>query len=68
LQTTLYNQTGKTLNVEIINLLGQVIYREEIKPQTNTHFISLNINKFNKGIYLLRISNETDFLVKRFLN
>ena len=68
LQTFLYNQTGKTLNVEIINLLGQVIYREEIKPQTDTHFISLNINKFTKGIYLLRISNETDFLVKRFLN
>ncbi|MCF8296097.1 MAG: choice-of-anchor D domain-containing protein [Saprospiraceae bacterium] len=68
LQTILYNQSGKTLNVEIINLLGQAIYREEIKPQSDIHIITLNVDKFDKGIYLLKITNQNDFLVKKFLN
>ncbi|WP_290701613.1 T9SS type A sorting domain-containing protein [Lacinutrix sp.] len=49
-------------NVTIINILGKTVYNREY---TNSSNIKINTNAFANGLYMLRLSNNTNTVVKK---
>ena len=49
--------------LSIFDVLGKEIYRVEVNALHST----INISKWNSGVYLVRISTETDTQTKRFV-
>lgn len=50
-------RTSEKLKVELFTIQGALVYTQQI--QDSFHHISLNSNKFNNGIYLLRVSGAS---------
>jgi hypothetical protein len=41
------------LSVQILNITGKIVFNQEFQPNTNT--VDLELDKLEKGIYLVRI-------------
>jgi len=41
------------LSVQILNITGKIVFNQEFQPNTNT--VDLQLDKLEKGIYLVRI-------------
>ncbi|MCC4211221.1 glycosyl hydrolase [Leeuwenhoekiella parthenopeia] len=52
------------VKLEVLDVSGRVLYKEENKSANN---LDLQASQFASGMYLLRVSNEKDQLVKRFV-
>ena len=51
------NYTG-SLKAEILNIVGQVVYSEEINHSTGLNTWQMNQNSLSKGVYLFNIFFE----------
>lgn len=60
----LENDWKGTLNLKIINTLGQMIHFEELEKHNNTTVWALDLNKLNPGAYQLVLSNGQKIKVK----
>lgn len=49
--------------LSVFDVLGKEIYKVEVNSLHST----INISKWNSGVYLVRISTETDTQIKRFV-
>jgi hypothetical protein len=45
--------TESILSVQILNITGKIVFNQEFQPNTNT--VDLELDKLEKGIYLVRI-------------
>lgn len=59
--TQLNNFVGS--NIEIINLMGQVIFTTTI----NSNQLSVNLSKHPKGIYLVKINSDKEQLIEKIV-
>ncbi|MFZ4401817.1 MAG: T9SS type A sorting domain-containing protein, partial [Bacteroidales bacterium] len=59
----LSNNNNETNIITISNLLGQEIYR----TSTNKKFNNVNLSQYEKGIYLVKISNKNNETVKKLI-
>lgn len=50
-------------NIEIINLMGQVIFSKTIQ----NHQMSVNLSEYNKGIYLVKISSDKQQIIEKIV-
>ncbi|MDT8411013.1 MAG: T9SS type A sorting domain-containing protein [Vicingaceae bacterium] len=50
-------------NIEIINLMGQVIFSQTIQ----NHQMSVNLSEYNKGIYLVKISSDKEQVIEKII-
>lgn len=50
-------------NIEIINLMGQVIFSQSIQ----NHQMSVNLSAYNKGIYLVKISSDKQQIIEKIV-
>jgi len=48
------NSSESILSVQILNITGKMVFNQEFQPNTNT--VDLELDKLEKGIYLVRIS------------
>ena len=48
-------------SLEITSITGQIIYKED---DINAHSKNVNVTNFSKGIYLVKISSNTEIIVK----
>lgn len=53
--------------VEIKNLLGQVIFKDEIIDYSGTYTKSLNLQQYGKGTYLITITSKNSILAKKII-
>jgi len=51
-------------DIQIFDVLGKRIYSGNIK---NTHVFNVNVSSWNSGVYLVRITNDSGTLTKRFV-
>jgi len=51
---------GKIMNIEVLNIIGNVLYKASI----NDNFYNLDISDFQKGIYFIKINNEIYKIIK----
>ena len=51
---SLKNPTDKTLNVQLLNMLGQVVYQNELQTHGNDEMINIRITHLPRGVYLLK--------------
>lgn len=66
---TLTFHTEKTDNymVRITNTIGQVVHEEKLDGFSGTYSNKLDISAFNKGVYMLSVSNSKNETVKKVL-
>jgi hypothetical protein len=65
-----FNNHGASFSVEIFNSIGQIVINSEILgSETSMPVISksFDISTFNKGIYILKLTNGDVVLTKRFI-
>ncbi|MBI4647697.1 MAG: T9SS type A sorting domain-containing protein [Bacteroidia bacterium] len=69
---TIMNPDKEEATMEILNTLGQVVY----KTHLNVAFFNgrdaetgkkINISGFSKGIYFVKVKNENNFFVQKFI-
>jgi hypothetical protein len=60
------NSNSNTVSVEVLNPIGQVILRDKAQVQNNAINKSVDIKNIPDGIYLLRVSDNTQSKTLRF--
>lgn len=61
--TNMLNVSAENYNkVELINLLGQVVYTNSIN-----NFAEINVSNLNNGVYFVRLSGENGTTTQRFI-
>jgi len=51
--------------LEIVNVTGEVCLKTEVDP--SKELLELNIENLCKGVYIIKMSNDTDFIFKRMI-
>lgn len=59
--------TGENITVEVHNVQGQAIFRENIMNYQEGNVDQVNTENLKPGIYILRISGENGTVVKKFV-
>lgn len=60
-------KTGDTIKLSIINAAGQVVYREDILPDSNKLHHEIDVQQLATGVYLLRMATDSGDSVLRFV-
>lgn len=58
LKISLKNPSDKKLSIQLLNVLGQVLYQKEIQTAGNDELIHVPLTGLQKGIYLLKLQSE----------
>lgn len=61
------SETISNLNIQIVNVLGQVIHDEEVNSSTNKYEKELNIQPNKQGVYLINIKSEKSNTTKKII-
>jgi hypothetical protein len=57
-----------SLQVEVLSIIGKVVFRKKVEVQSGVQALSIPFSSFEKGMYLLKISDDSNhFLVKKVL-
>lgn len=54
------------LAIQIIDLKGQVIYKEHIEKSASTFTTDLHVGNYSKGLYLMQVISPTGIVSERF--
>lgn len=66
--TLSFTSTAKmTYKVEIVNALGQLIFKDEVKEFTGTYSKALSIVEYGRGIYTISLTNSQHQTVKKII-
>ncbi|MBE9468575.1 MAG: T9SS type A sorting domain-containing protein [Bacteroidetes bacterium] len=58
------SNNSENIVVELVNIQGQKVYRNEMKNVTNS-VENIDISEFAKGIYYIRVNNGTDVAIRK---
>ncbi len=61
------NQKGSRVNVAIYNLQGQLVYKNVYESVVGDFNKTMNVSDLSNGTYLVRISNDEESAVKKFV-
>ena len=61
------SKKSKEINLTITNSIGEYVYKRDIYNNEKQFDISINLNNYSKGIYLLRIENNYGILHKKLI-
>lgn len=53
------------LSLKVFSIIGQEMYSTEVNPFSGTQKLTLNLDKFPKGVYMVEISNGSQVKTKR---
>ena len=67
LQVKYDSKAEENVNVQIINILGKVVYQRVMKSQTGTNYIDIHTEYFQNGMYLCRIQNGNKIETAKFI-
>jgi endonuclease I len=55
--------TNKITTIEIYNLLGSLVFKQNLNPNSN----QINVSNLNKGIYLIKLNSEKGSFTKKMV-
>ena len=55
------------LQLQIFNITGQIVWSDVYELQNELFNTSIDINKFSKGIYYIRVQQKNEFAVKKII-
>lgn len=58
-------QNGKNFKVEVFNALGQVVYSETPANFTGLYNRSIDLTKYSKGLYMVRVIDGNSFAIRK---
>ena len=67
LQVKYDSKTEENVYVQIINILGTVVYQQLMKSQTGSNYIDIHTDSFQNGMYLCRIQNGNKIEIAKFI-
>ena len=53
------------LSLKVFSIIGQEMYSTEISPFSGTQKLTMSLDKFPKGVYMVEISNGSQVKIKR---
>ncbi|MCD4728994.1 MAG: T9SS type A sorting domain-containing protein [Bacteroidales bacterium] len=60
------SNTSNAIELQIINIVGQVVYSEKIAMQNVRTVHKIDISQLNKGLYIINLLHENEMSVKKF--
>ena len=57
----------QNLSLRIVNVLGEEVYKESMQEFEGQYFKSIDLNTYNKGIYLLEINTNQGIINKKLI-
>jgi len=64
---TLLTKENTTAQLEIIDLQGRIILKEKIVGEKGINQIQIDLRNAEPGTYFIKINNEKNFVIKRFV-
>jgi hypothetical protein len=64
---TYYSPNSKSLQVEVFDLCGKSILKDQLAPKAGENTISFNSAMFSNGIYFVSLSNSKNRTSKKFI-
>ena len=62
-----YVDIEQTVRIKIFNLMGSEIYKEEKENFIGEYIKQINLEKYNKGVYLLEIYTQNGIVNKKLI-
>ena len=59
--------TKSTHKVEVKNMLGQVVFKDELTDYNGTYIKSINLQEYGKGTYTITLMNENNVIAKKII-
>ncbi|MGB1243514.1 MAG: T9SS type A sorting domain-containing protein, partial [Chitinophagales bacterium] len=56
-----------TVDIQLFNLSGQLVYSETTTPNAGLNHLSMDLNAYAQGMYLLRLQQGEDFKVTKLV-
>ena len=60
-------EQNAVMNVSVIDVLGNVVIKQETKAVKGINNFKLNINQLSQGIYFLKVNNEKELTQIKFI-
>jgi hypothetical protein len=57
----------ETYKLELKNVLGQIVYKEELTDFIGTYSKQINVTDYEKGIYLMSLTNTKNQTVQKII-
>ncbi|MFK5857547.1 MAG: T9SS type A sorting domain-containing protein [Bacteroidota bacterium] len=64
---TVGTEVTGAINLSVSNLLGQVVYQENVVSNSHTHSFNVNVSNFDSGIYFYTIEIGNSSVTKKML-
>jgi len=61
------NKNQGELLISVCNIIGQIIFQDKIKKTDNKYSYELNLEARSSGIYIIKISGETEVVTKKIV-
>ena len=55
----------QNVNINVVDMIGKVVYTEEMKEFSGTYTNKVNLSDYPKGVYFLRISSDNGGVNKK---
>lgn len=62
-----FNKTGQSVNIELISATGQKVFTQNIAHKGGTNKMTVDVSKFEKGIYLFLMKNDKQTLTRKLI-
>jgi len=57
----------QSIAVRVINIVGELIYTENLEKFTGEYIKGFNLNKYGKGVYFLEIQTKDGVISKKLV-
>ena len=61
------SETKQSIEVRIVNLVGQIIFTENLEDFEGEYTHSFNLSEYSKGIYLLELDFDDGVVNKKLM-
>ena len=61
------SETKQTIEVRIVNLVGEIIFTENLESFEGEYIHSFNLGEYSKGVYLLELDTDNGIVNKKLI-
>ena len=64
---TFTSETKQTIEVRVVNLVGEIIFTENLENFVGEYTHSFNLSEYSKGVYLLELDTNNGIVNKKLI-
>ena len=61
------SQSKQSIEVRVVNLIGEVIFTENLENFEGEYSHSFNLSEYSKGVYLLELDTDNGIVNKKLI-